>query len=94
MEHVLKPVSEISRDELKALWRSFSSECFRLETFPEYRVAGEKDLVDAYFAGEPVAPRSDSFWEGNVQAALARGGHFIRVHIMCQKVNPNLQICQ
>jgi hypothetical protein len=93
MMQQLRPPSAFTRDELVALWAGFKQECFRLETFPEYRVPGEAKIVEAYMAGEPLPPPSQtpSVWEGLIRSAADRGASFNRVHIMPDKINPYLR---
>lgn len=87
------PAGDISREELNSLFETCKTECFRLETYPEYRVAGEKPVVDAYMRGELGPPDSNMYesWENVLAAAHERGAAFRRVHIMPERITPYLR---
>jgi hypothetical protein len=70
---------------------SFSASAFRLETLPEYRVAGEAEELALYLRGKPLPPDGNEGWCEIVAAATRAGKRMQRVHVVPRRLTPYLR---
>jgi hypothetical protein len=85
------PGQRLSREEFSGLFTSFATSAFRLETLPEYRVAGEAAEFELYLQGKPLPPDGNEAWCRVVAAAGRAGKRMQRIHVVPSRLTPYLR---
>jgi hypothetical protein len=73
--------------EFAALFDSFTTEAFNLETLQSYGAAGEDDDVAAFLAGEVAPPVEHNDWLDMVRRNTGAGRVMRRVHLVAEPLS-------
>ena len=77
--------------EFVALFDSFTTEAFNLETLQSYGAAGEDDDVAAFLAGDPAPPAEHNDWLDMLRRNTGDGLIMRRVHMVTDPLSDYLR---
>ncbi|MCE6996982.1 hypothetical protein LZG04_19550 [Saccharothrix sp. S26] len=72
----------LAGDDWARVWREFTTSAFRLETLPEYRVAGENGLLERFRSGLPMPSGFNSAWHERLRSYRSSGRAVQRVRVV------------